>query len=884
MNRYYSAGFDKGTQSIGKTEKVLTKLLLEKLPGRVCLINSTWLGEDPEGLKEFLDQTTCTEAAVYSGPDWDNTTEIGKRVDTHRLLQDKFEKVHYIGNTNKGYYFSFWLQFMRDNWKHFDKGKYKEDPKLVRSATVGENGKHFLCYNRKPHDHRVSLLNKIMRGSEHSQGLSNFGIVSATIEDDRYTFPNPVILDETHDKKTLKIINEWVGQNENDIVSLGDAENWQRHFLTVVTETTIHTDVLLSEKTFKPIIGLRPFLILGDQNLYKKLKEMGFDIFEDMFPDILISLSNPGYEKRVDYIVDQLEKLTALSLDELDEKYKNLLPRLKANRKRLEEVMTENYNRILNIGEVFKSNEQNSIQVPWDFYFEMETFAKDYPPQNKRDHWKIGQWEINMPNVGYRKTTTPIDPPYIVNRSFHNPNDIFYLWYDKLDNPQSGNMQGHSVGHISQMHWWYEYAELDYRLMDIEKFNEKVHGKNHPLHNYYFIEIAHLDTISNVVASIPDKVKKLLRKRMMQLVFIFPHEGFHLDSHWWMEKLNGAFVGSQLNGIYSYFIFGDMNFAKNYDHWITSNPLGEQGMFTKAIGYDYFQFLYRQQYVLRTDPLEVGLFTLENAKDFIEPNSSYERETLHAVPTAEDKTHDLLNFNGLPRSHRMAIVSELHRLGYNEHSYISFLLRYYGDIEGEREYRKQWSNNVKEISELLLKTKIQKDYLAEFFEEPREMKLDVTTDELKQDDRYYDKKLYESSYFSLVNETIFTEPENKQKFDTQLFITEKTYKPLMNYHPLIVVSLPFTLRYLRQQGFQTFPEMFDEYYDVVREPQMRFSFIIQELEKWKSYSTDEKNERYNAVRHKLAFNRFHFLHHNKLQQLKTRKKDMLLSLHPYKND
>ena len=102
MNRYYSAGFDKGTQSIGKTEKVLTKLLLEKLPGRVCLINSTWLGEDPEGLKEFLDQTTCTEAAVYSGPDWDNTTEIGKRVDTHRLLQDKFEKVHYIGNTNKG--------------------------------------------------------------------------------------------------------------------------------------------------------------------------------------------------------------------------------------------------------------------------------------------------------------------------------------------------------------------------------------------------------------------------------------------------------------------------------------------------------------------------------------------------------------------------------------------------------------------------------------------------------------------------------------------------------------------------------------------------------------------------------------------------------------
>ena len=47
---------------------------------------------------------------------------------------------------------------------------------------------------------------------------------------------------------------------------------------------------------------------------------------------------------------------------------------------------------------------------------------------------------------------------------------------------------------------------------------------------------------------------------------------------------------------------------------------------------------------------------------------------------------------------------------------------------------------------------------------------------------------------------------------------------------------------------------------------------------------EEKNKRYNDVRHKLAFNHFHFLHHNKEEQLKTRKKDMLLSLHPYKND
>ena len=883
MNRYYTIGFDDGGEAIGRTEKRLVKILLEKLPGHICLINSTWLGQDLEGLKAFLDKTPCTEAAVYSGPDWENTACVPIRRSTHRLIEDKFEKVYHLGNTNKGYYFSFWLEFIKDHWKYFNKGKYKEEPNLVRSATVGENGKHFLCYNRKPHEHRVSILNKI-----HEVGLEKFGIVSATIEHDGYNFPNPITLNETHDDRTLKIINEWEGQNGNDIISLGDADNWQKHFLTVVTETTIHTDVLLSEKTFKPIIGLRPFLILGDQNLYKKLKEMGFDIFEDMFPDILINLSNPAYEKRIEYIVEQLQRLSAFSYSELDEKYKELRPRLKANRERLHEVIVENFNRILNIEEVFKSKEQNSIQVPWDYYFDMETFAKDYPPQPKLPHWRVGQWEIGMPSNQSKKVISPVEPPYIVDRSWHNPNDKFYLWFDKLDTPQSGNMYSDgkviTVAGRSNMQWWYEYAGLNFERMDLEKFNEDVHGKKHPLHNYYFIEIAYLNDVSGLVNSIPDKVKKLARKRMIQIGFVFPHEGFHLDSHWWMEKLNGALVSNELNGVYSYFIFGDINFTQNYDHWIKSNPMGEQGMFTKAIGYDYFQFLYRQQYVLRTDPLEVGLFTLDDARNFIEPNSGFKRETLHEVPTVEDKTHDLLCFNGLPRQHRVAVVSELYRLGFNETSHISFLLRYYGDVEGEREYRKEWSSDRNAISELLLETQIQKDHLSEFFAEPKSIELDVTTDELKTDDRYYDKELYKNSYFSLVNETIFTEPGNKRNSDTGLFITEKTYKPLMNYHPFIVVGLPYTLRYLKSQGFHTFPEMFDEYYDVIKDPKERFAFIIKELNKWKGYSTKEKNDRYNSIRHKLAFNRFHFLHYNKLDQQKTRKKDVLLSLHPYKND
>ena len=60
----------------------------------------------------------------------------------------------------------------------------------------------------------------------------------------------------------------------NDIISLGDPNYWNKHFCAVVTESVMHSDVFLSEKTFKPLIGLRPFIILGDGGLYDKLKEL----------------------------------------------------------------------------------------------------------------------------------------------------------------------------------------------------------------------------------------------------------------------------------------------------------------------------------------------------------------------------------------------------------------------------------------------------------------------------------------------------------------------------------------------------------------------------------------------------------------------------------
>jgi len=71
------------------------------------------------------------------------------------------------------------------------------------------------------------------------------------------------------------------------------------------------------------------------------------------------------------------------------------------------------------------------------------------------------------------------------------------------------------------------------------------------------------------------------------------------------------------------------------------------------------------------------------------------------------------------------------------------------------------------------------------------------------------------TWFSVVTETGMTG-------DDVGWITEKCLKPLVGFHPFVVLGSPHTLSDLRQLGFQTFQSVFDESYDSIVEPKKRF--------------------------------------------------------------
>lgn len=136
----------------------------------------------------------------------------------------------------------------------------------------------YMCLNRKPHPHRLRLY----QGLE-SAGILDQGIVSMGGD------PPIRLLDNDVDGQQLAP-NGGVSQFgiNNDIASLGNIDYWQRHFVNIVTETIWDIDPcnFLSEKTFKPILGLRPFLIYAPNGGLQCLLNRGFEPYVNDFKDI----------------------------------------------------------------------------------------------------------------------------------------------------------------------------------------------------------------------------------------------------------------------------------------------------------------------------------------------------------------------------------------------------------------------------------------------------------------------------------------------------------------------------------------------------------------------------------------------------------------------
>jgi len=136
----------------------------------------------------------------------------------------------------------------------------------------------------------------------------------------------------------------------------------------------------------------------------------------------------------------------------------------------------------------------------------------------------------------------------------------------------------------------------------------------------------------------------------------------------------------------------------------------------------------------------------------------------------------------------------------------------------------------------------------------RRLPLTLPNDRFEHNDwSFGEPEYYTGSFASMVNETYID-----QNWDP--FFTEKTFKPLAYRQPFLIFSSAGALSALRDLGFETFGEVFDESYDEIESPQQRFEHLLKEIRRVCGMPLEDLEAMYHDIAGKLEHNHQVFRH------------------------
>jgi hypothetical protein len=114
----------------------------------------------------------------------------------------------------------------------------------------------------------------------------------------------------------------------------------------------------------------------------------------------------------------------------------------------------------------------------------------------------------------------------------------------------------------------------------------------------------------------------------------------------------------------------------------------------------------------------------------------------------------------------------------------------------------------------------------------------------------FDIKDYESTEIEIVLETLFD--------DLRLHLTEKTLRPIAMGQPFILAGTYGSLKYLRDYGFKTFSDCWDESYDMMSDSLERMNKIIEVMGDIVSMHPDQRDRMLEQAREIAVYNKKHF--------------------------
>lgn len=196
------------------------------------------------------------------------------------------------------------------------------------------------------------------------------------------------------------------------------------------------------------------------------------------------------------------------------------------------------------------------------------------------------------------------------------------------------------------------------------------------------------------------------------------------------------------------------------------------------------------------------------------------------------------------KTHRTALLFYLHHNQILDNGYVSF----YPEVDGLN-YFKHGGSNFEPIY----------NYPKDKFKEiDKILPLRVKEEEInpnKDNPTYFDavkriETAFRSSFMNVVTET--------WTGNDLLFLSEKIYKPIFLKQPFLVVGNPYTIKYLRDNGFDVFDDIFDHSYDEELNENKRLEMVVGEIKKICDKPLEHLDELLISIDGRLKKNRKHF--------------------------
>jgi hypothetical protein len=302
-------------------------------------------------------------------------------------------------------------------------------------------------------------------------------------------------------------------------------------------------------------------------------------------------------------------------------------------------------------------------------------------------------------------------------------------------------------------------------------------------HLMYSLNVEAIDDYANFFEKIPKEIITQINNNKGKLLINYSHEGWVSD---WLLK--GMYLGAKNAGIKFdniIIILNDYNLEDKLNKFKETYNIEH---YPKVINYSFY--------------------LTASSKHFYYKHENKGLLNKHIIL---NKPYKFLSLNRRLDLHRVKLLSEI----LNEISFDSIISFDKKLITNEVPLLFEREPLVKEKFDLL----------------PDKVIADREDIENTNGYEHENENLFLDSYISIVTETSF--------YIDNDFISEKIWKPLYQFHPLIVVGRPHLLKYLKEIGFKTFDWLIDETYDTIEDNDLRMEAIVKEIKKLNKLSLDK---------------------------------------------